>query len=78
MEKILPWRYKMAQLGKCGLCGSRLVPLLRNRSKTVYYVCPNMRKRNCEGCYMGEENFIRQLGKLLKQRRIEVVLEKTI
>ena len=50
----------LVQLAKCGQCKSRLVAV-RRRDQSICYVCPKMRNRACEGCYISEENFIKQL-----------------
>jgi hypothetical protein len=35
-----------------------------------------MLKKKCEGCYLKEEKFIKQLAALLKKGQIEITLEE--
>ncbi|MGC9968408.1 MAG: zinc ribbon domain-containing protein [Minisyncoccia bacterium] len=68
-------RKLLAQIAKCGRCGSRLVPV-KSKYKSIHYICPKMKNRACEGCHIGEEEFIKQLAALLKRKRIEITLEE--
>lgn len=68
-------RYLLAQLAKCARCKSRLITFQKKNGMT-YYACPKMLKKKCEGCYLKEEEFIRQFVEMLKKRRIEIVLEE--
>jgi len=67
--------YPLAQLAKCGRCKSRLVAV-RRKDKSIWYICPKMKNRTCEGCYMRESAFVQELAKLLKKKRIEITLEE--
>jgi len=64
----------LAKLAKCGRCGAQLTLLLK-RNKT-FFICPNMQKGSCKGCYILEQDFIRQLVALLKSKKLEIVLEE--
>ena len=70
------WQIQMAKLAKCDRCKSRLVPFENSKSKTIYYVCPKMKDKKCEGAYMKEEIFMGELARLLRKRKIEIVIEE--
>jgi hypothetical protein len=69
------WRNRIARLAKCGQCNSRLVPT-QFKKKSAYYICPKMRTRKCNGCYIKEEDFIEQIIALLVGKKLEIVLEE--